>query len=102
MWKISGFDHLKSFFEKTLAGDSLSHAYLFMGQDMIGKRTFAEELAAKIASPADIMELTSHDIDSVRGVKQFLSLTAFQGTKKVVIIDNADQLAEDAQNALLK
>ena len=44
----------------------------FVGQEMIGKKTFALELAGKYADSSD-MFVTSHDIDTVRSAKQFLS-----------------------------
>ena len=92
-----GFEAIKKHFEKSV----LAHAYLFHGQDMIGKRTFAMELAGRLADSSDIF-LMGHDIDSARDAKHFLSLSPLNGTKKIVIIDEADKLTEEAQNALLK
>ncbi|MGD9638402.1 MAG: AAA family ATPase [Alphaproteobacteria bacterium] len=41
-------------------------------------------------------------IDSIREIKDFLALTSFFGGYRIVIIDTADDLNEQAANALLK
>ncbi len=90
---------------KTLGFQSMtlvSGSYLFAGPEMIGKKTYALELAHEIAGESDIMVVDSPLIDAIREVKQFLSLTPFAGTAKIAIIDHAEKLTEEAQNALLK
>jgi len=47
-WKTVGFEAQKKFFDKVIENDLLNHAYLFSGQDMIGKKTFALELANRL------------------------------------------------------
>src|SRR3989338_409709 len=49
MWQTFGFENIKKYFEKEVAEDSLQHAYLFSGQEMIGKKTFAMELLGQIS-----------------------------------------------------
>ena len=78
-----------------------SGAYLFHGPEMIGKKMFALELAAEFAGPEDITMITP-DIDAVREMKRFFSLTPLNGVYKVAIIDDAHRLTDEAQNALLK
>lgn len=78
-----------------------SGAYLFTGPEMIGKKTFALELANELAGPEDITMITP-DIDAVREMKRFFSLTPLNGKYKVAVIDNAHRLTDEAQNALLK
>lgn len=97
MWRTLGFESQKKLF----ASMTPSHAYLFVGQDMIGKRTFALELAGKLAHTNDILSVSS-DIDSVREAKRFLSMSPLNGTHKVALIDQADRMQDEAQNALLK
>lgn len=80
----------------------LPGSYLFAGPGMIGKKTYALELAHEIAGESDVMLVDSPSIDSIREVKQFFSLTPLAGIAKIAIIDHADQLTEEAQNALLK
>ena len=101
-WQTLGFDFIKRHFEKVITGGQLNHAYLFTGQDMIGKRTFALELARSITGVNDIFVAESGSIDESRQIKNFLSLTAFGGERKIVIINNAHEMTDEAQNALLK
>jgi DNA polymerase-3 subunit delta' len=42
------------------------------------------------------------DVDSVRRIGPFMSLKASQGGWRVVIVDDADTMTEEAQNAILK
>jgi len=113
-WQTFGFENIKKYFEKALADDSLEHAYLFSGQEMIGKRTFALELAGPIqGSPVnraalygepDLLMLGSESvgIDEIRKLKKFLSLKPYASKYKIVIIDDAHQMGAEAANAMLK
>lgn len=114
MWQCLGFENNKKYFEKILFSASLNHAYLFTGEEMIGKRTFALELSEKIvqsngAVSVDIFVLDSINsesgfsisIEKIRELKKFLSLSSY-GLKKVAIINDAHQMTVEAQNALLK
>src|SRR3989344_3081049 len=80
----------------------VSGSYLFAGPEMIGKKTYALELAHDIAGPEDIFLMSTSDVDTVRSLKAFLSLTPLGSIYKVAVIDHADHLTEEAQNALLK
>ena len=98
-WTTLGFDRQKTFFEQGFQ----SHAYLFVGQPAIGKHTFARELACNVAANEDILCVDGRNgIDEIRRVKNFLSLSALAGDYKIVVIDNADRMTTEAQNALLK
>ncbi|MFH1769396.1 MAG: hypothetical protein ABH833_01880 [Parcubacteria group bacterium] len=119
-WKTLGFKQNKDLFDSLLDKGELAHAYLFHGQDMIGKRTFAEELAGKVAGSGtdifiidkpdlsdvkddeDSKDTTTVTIGDVRKIKNFLSLTASGGKHKVVIINDAHNMTDEAQNATLK
>ena len=48
MWQVLGFANQKNFFERSIAENNLAHAYLFTGQEMVGKRTFALDLISAI------------------------------------------------------
>ncbi|MDO8495497.1 MAG: hypothetical protein Q7S32_03175 [bacterium] len=112
MWKTLGFEKNKKYFEQALAENSLSHAYLFSGQEMIGKKTFALELARKVnnfpgeqSNDPDLLMMNSESglgIEEVRKVKNFLSLRPYAGRFRVVLIDEAERLGVEAGNALLK
>ena len=110
-WQTIGFDKNKKLFERLLAGEDLSHAYIFYGQDMIGKRTFAMEMAGRAGSskedvlligPADSESGRSIPIEKVRDVKNFVYLSSYFGKYKFIIIDDAHLMTVEAQNALLK
>src|SRR3989344_420293 len=125
LWQTLGFENIKRYFEKATAEDSLEHAYLFSGQEMIGKRTFAMELTAMlldsgeqsffsasskklfpsalITSSPDLLLLENQaGIDEIRKFKKFLSLKPYSSKYKIAIIDNAHQMGAEAANAMLK
>lgn len=116
-WQTLGFDKIKNFFEKTSENGQLSHAYIFSGQEMIGKRMFALELANFVnrADPADVLRPDCLFVDSgvsesgqtitieeIRRIKNFVSLSPYTGPYKFVVINDAHLMTTEAQNALLK
>jgi DNA polymerase-3 subunit delta' len=113
-WKTVGFEKIKKFFEKSLREGSLNHAYIFSGQEMIGKKTFALELAGLEGDSASInpnllfIDTSSSEsgqsiaIDEIRKIKDFLSLSSHSGGYKFVVIDDSDLMTDAAQNSLLK
>lgn len=114
-WKTIGFEKIKIFFEKSLKKGLLSHAYIFSGGSMMGKKTFALELAGFAIGVEAGMNTNllfidaagsesgqSIAIDEIRKIKSFLSLTSYLGPYKFVIIDDAHLMTAEAQNALLK
>ena len=130
LWQTFGFENIKKYFERAVAGDSLEHAYLFSGQEMIGKRTLALELGSRLtvqeaqwvqflvlasktktmypesllATNPDLLILGNEKvgIDQVRQLKNFLSLKPYAARYKVAIIDNAHEMGAEAANAMLK
>lgn len=107
---------------------SLPHALLFSGQEHLGKRTVAFELAKllycsvdSVGRPCqqcrfcqdidkginpDIILIESRgkqiQIDQIKQVQNSLSLKSAQDNFKVVIIDNAHQMSTISQQAFLK
>lgn len=106
----------------------LSHAYLLVGSRGTGKTTTAR-LLAKVAnctnilpngdpcdecenclaikngSFIDLIEIdaaSNRGIDDIRNLRDRISLSPSQGTKKVYIIDEVHMLTKEAFNALLK
>lgn len=116
-WQIIGHEGNKKFFNAIIGGGELSHTYLFWGQEMIGKKTFALELYRlinkreeisdadadlKILYPKTLEGETKIYIEDARDLKKFLSLRPRVGPYKCAIIDNADKLTVEASNAILK
>ncbi len=113
---------------KTLhATGQLGHGYVFFGPSMVGKRTVACALAkflekGEFEPPAegevlqdfkmiDAAFMQARDpeasgetigIDAAREVKHFLWQRPNVSPRRVLIIDDADLLTSEAQNALLK
>lgn len=102
-------------FKKLLSEDRLAHGYIFFGEPEVGKRHFALSLAnlvergefdspegtlseALVVNPVD----GSVGIDQVREAKRFLSQKPVLSKFRVAIIDDAERLTNQAQNAVLK
>lgn len=90
-----------------------AHAVGIFGQNGAGKTAVAEHIAREILQVAALEQAPNvHRIDAtdgdgiaqIRGIRTFLSLKT-AGTasiRRMVIIEQADHLGKDAQNALLK
>lgn len=116
MWSVIGHSKNKNYFEAVFKNGRFSHAYVFSGPEMTGKKTFATELFKKINGrdaaennpdfklifPRALEGETKIYIDDIREIKSFLSLKPYYGPYKFVVIDNADRMTDDASNALLK
>ena len=90
---------------------SLSHGYVLYGPSMVGKRTLALEFARSLeggnAVLSDFMlvepgENSSIGIDEVREIKNFLWQKPNVSSRRTLLIDDAELLTTEAQNALLK
>ncbi len=124
------WEFLKNKFES----NQLSHAYLFTGQDGIGKKVFAIEFAKYINcngqekpcgkcincqmieknSYPECMFLSATDkdekfgdggeikISKIREAQNFLSYKSYYGSFKIVIIDDAEKMNQEAQSCFLK
>lgn len=108
---IVGHDYNKKVFTNILnrGKENLSHAYIFVGNNHLGKRTFAEAVADQIVGVKRNLyiiepEKETISIDKIRDMQNDIALPPVNGfvNKKVVIIDEADKMNESAQNALLK
>lgn len=116
IWSVIGFEKEKKYFIRAVKDGVLSHAYLLSGPDMIGKKKFATEvyelMNRRTWTPNDpdllLISLNTEEgessitVDRIRELKSFLSLKAYYGPYKCVIIDHADRLTVEASNALLK
>jgi len=106
------WDFLKNKFE----ADQLSHAYLFSGEEGIGKKKFAIEFSEFIGCKFPDLKIVSEKnkrdplfadggeikISQIREVQNFLSYKAYNNSYKIVIIDEAEKMNQEAQNCFLK
>ena len=127
--QIHGHASALATLRKALANDRVAHAYLFTGPDGIGKRCTAIALAHALlcqeapqhgcaSCPACVsLQAGSHPdyylsaplpgkqsmgIDQIRAMQRFLALRPVRGGQKVCILNEAHNLTEQAQSALLK
>lgn len=96
------------FLKKKFETNQLSHAYLFAGTREIGKKTFAKEFAElvdckfpdlMIVEPEEGKEIS---IKKIREVQSFLAYKSYNGGFKIVIVDDAEKMNQEAQSCFLK
>jgi len=108
------------FLTKSVAVDKLSHAYLFSGEEKLGKKKMALAWAALILKNdlenPDLILISPQEpafakatsgkkeiqIGQIRELIWKLSLKPYSAPFKVAIIDEAHLMNQEAQNALLK
>ena len=123
---IIGNKKIKSEFIDNIKNNTLSHSYLFVGQEGIGKKLFAKELA-KMAlclnnktendncsscvkfdsgnNPDFVLiepDGNSIKIAQIREMQENVYTKSIVSRKKVFIINDSDKMTEEAQNSLLK
>ncbi len=130
--RIRGHDALMEGFRRVVHRGRLAHAYLFSGPAGVGKRLFALELAKALLcekSPESSLQACDHcpsclqveagthpdfftavrppellefPIGLMRELCARFALKSARGRGKVVLIDDADDLNEEAANCFLK
>jgi DNA polymerase III delta prime subunit len=98
-------------FKKASEHGTLGHGYIFYGPAMVGKRTAAREFAEWLEDGAPVLsdfmliepgENGSIGIDAIREIKNFLWQKPNVSSRRTLVIDDAELLTTEAQNALLK
>lgn len=126
MPRVLGHGKIIEDLTKLAKREALSQGYIFYGPAMTGKRTVAQALAHflekgefavpapnEILQDAKVIDLAfakqlnenlkdSISIDAVREIKNFLWQRPNISPKRTLIIDEAELLTNEAQNALLK
>ncbi len=112
---LIGSEKLETAFKQLAKTNRLSHGYIFFGEPETGKFSFALALAAHFESgifePTEILyetlilkpdEKQSIGIDAIRDLKRYLSQTPINSRYRIGIINDAERLTDQAENAILK
>jgi len=114
---LLGHDKLKKTFARLVKDGNLFHGYIFFGEKSVGKASFAKSLTnllefGKFDESSGVLtetivissktESESIGIDEIRNLKHFLYSKPVNSLKRIAIIDGADKLTNQAQNAILK
>lgn len=111
-WDIIGHDIPKRVLSQQLKS-SPAQAYLFVGPTHTGKKTMTKQFITKLLGIEG--EVTKHPdviwtkpdgkqlkIDQVRQMQRQIALKPYQASLKVAVLEEAEKLTTEAQNALLK
>ena len=124
---VVGQRHVTQTLENAIASKRVAHAYIFSGVRGVGKTTTARILAKAMncvkgptatpcnecdscreitsGSSIDVLEIdaaSNRGIDQIRELREMVRYAATGNRYKIVILDEAHQLTDDASNALLK
>jgi DNA polymerase-3 subunit gamma/tau len=124
---VVGQQHVTRTLENAVLRDRVAHAYIFSGARGVGKTTSARILAKVLncknrqgAEPCqecdsckeiaagislDVIEIdaaSNRGIDQIRELREMVQFAPLGGRYKVVLLDEAHMLTEEASNALLK
>ena len=123
---ILGNNKIKESLQESVKNNKISHSYLFIGMSGIGKKIIAKEFAKAILclesekycnNCKSCLEFDGENnpdfsiiepdgntikIEQIRDMQRRVQEKPIISSKKVYIIDNADQMTKEAQNALLK
>jgi DNA polymerase-3 subunit delta' len=121
---IIGHEKSKNLLRMFLENKNIPHAFLFYGQEGIGKKMVAKEFAKHLfcekgtacgrCNPCIKLERGSHPdliviegdnsigIDQSRMLSKEICEYPYESEKRVIIIDQAETLTREAANALLK
>lgn len=105
---IIGHQKQRQFLKKSAEANRIPHAFLFSGQEQLGKKALAVEFArflVKDSHPDFILlepEVNNIQISQIRELIWKLSLRPYSALFKVAVIDQAHLMNQQAQNCFLK
>ena len=124
---ILGNEKIKESLQNSVKAERISHSYLFIGTDGIGKKMIASEFAKMILcldknnkycnNCKSCIEFDTNNnpdfkiikpdgnsikIEQIREIQDKIAEKPIISNKKVYIIDDADKMTQEAQNCLLK
>ncbi|PYU26035.1 MAG: DNA polymerase III subunit gamma/tau [Acidobacteria bacterium] len=125
--EIVGQQHVTRTLQNAIQSGRVAHAYIFSGARGVGKTTTARILAKALncvhgltpspcnecdscreiasGSSLDVLEIdaaSNRGIDQVRELREMVRYAPVGGRYKVIILDEAHMLTDEASNALLK
>ena len=127
--KIIGHEEIIEYFQNAIKTDTVSHAYILNGEDKAGKMLLAETFAAALQcerqgvnpcgecrfckqaegrNQPDIIYVAHNkpntiSVDDIRAqINNDIILKPYAGRYKIYIMDEAEKMTAEAQNALLK
>lgn len=109
--KIRGQRFAKKYLSNSIKSNMISHAYMFEGPSGVGKNTMARELSTTLLemenlfNSPDYIEITpdgnSIKIAQIRKLQSDILVKPYK-SYKIYVIDEAQKMTVEAQNALLK
>ena len=109
--KIRGQRFAKKYLSNSIKSNMISHAYMFEGPSGVGKNTMARDLAAillemeNLFNSPDYIEIkpdgNSIKIAQIRKLQSDILVKPYK-SYKIYVIDEAQKMTVEAQNALLK
>ena len=113
MENIIGHENVKIILKRMIEEDKVGHAYMFVGKEGIGKKLLAIEFAKQIMNQKDntfnesdfkiiLPESDLIKVEEIRNLINEIYLKPIFSKHKILIIDDADKMNANAQNALLK
>lgn len=119
---LIGHQRIENFFAGAIQHKTLSHAYGFIGPSGLGKRTFTRQIASqlllvveeKLPIHPDFIYVERGEDEKTGKLKKFISVaeareirnrlqhTSFSNGYRVVVINEAELLNNEAANSLLK
>ena len=125
--EIVGQEHVTKTLANAIQSNRVAHAYIFSGVRGVGKTTTARILAKALncvkgptaepdntcdscreisaGSSLDVLEIdaaSNRGIDQIRELREMVRYAPASSRYKIVILDEAHQLTDEASNALLK
>ena len=108
---IMGQSFAKKYLSNSIKKDKINHAYLFEGIDGVGKTTFTKEFAKILLKKENIdnnpdfiyikPQGSSIKISQIRDLQSDVIIKP-HGDYKIYVINNAEKMTIESQNALLK
>jgi DNA polymerase III subunit gamma/tau len=103
---VIGQDHIVDVLKRSIAENTVGHAYLFSGSRGTGKtsvaRIFAQELGVSANDIYEIDAASNNGVDEIRQLREAVQTVPLESKYKVYILDEVHMLSKSAFNAFLK